>query len=597
MCQLRYQITSTRQQGLTCHVFAASIAILMLFAVAATAAPPGPGPQVGTNLGFLSESAGEWPFVDVFKTSSRWYRSGDCGWDCGDLSFDSNGWVTALDFDSFEFAHTIVFTRVAGKMPHGPGEDNRYVVLYDGVGFLEYDGADVISRDTFTDASGPHGRDVVSIDPVNTDTFIITIVLTARTWDPDEPVDANEYVRNIRVIAPGFESTYDTQIFHPTFLTNVDDFGVLRLMDWMDTINSETVSYSDYPTESSARWNQAPATIMAELANRLGVDIWINVPHRADQSFLTGLAGDLAGVLDESRKLYVEYSNEIWNPDFEAYIDVAVLGCNAYPDLIAGCDLDQTPGNGTLCENHREQAVPACDTARTRYTSQRSLESWTAFTAAFDNDVAGSSASRLVRVLASWTGNNALHEALLSYQDAYLSTDAFAVAGYFGWSLGGDPIVQSWDVNEPADMTTMFNRLSVEVDDTLDDIAADRQFLLTPGSRDYSSIPLVLYEGGQGLVAWGTNADTDDDDGDGVTNLDRANALFDAANRDSRMGDRYQQLLNGWRSRGGDVLFNHYVNCRTYTDWGRYGALEHQRQDHSSSPKYSTLMSFINSLP
>ena len=126
-------------------------------------------------------------------------------------------------------------------------------------------------------------------------------------------------------------------------------------------------------------------------------------------------------------------------------------------------------------------------------------------------------------------------------------------------------------------------------------MAWDRLFLSNLGSHDYSSIPLVFYEGGQGMVAWGTNAD-ETEDSDGVSNLDRTNALFDAANRDPRMGDRYQELLDGWRLHGGDVLFNHYVNCRVYNPWGRYGALEHQRQDHSSSPKYSTLMSFIDSL-
>ncbi len=589
--------SSNRFRRLTLHVLTTSIAAVLIFACAAAAAPPPPGPMVGTNLGFLSYDTGEWPFLDVFKTSSRWYRSGTCGWDCGSLELDSNGWVTELDFDNHEFAHTFIFTGVAGKMPHGESldeEDYEYVVLYDGVGFLDYDGVEVISREVFTDAGGSHGRDVVRVDPVTTESFAISIILTARTWDPDEIVDPAEYVRNIRVVVPGFESTYESLIFHPTFLDNLSAYGVIRLMDWMDTIEGGTVSYSEYPTESSARWNQAPATIMAKLANRLEADIWVNIPHLADQSFLTGLAGDLAGALEESRKLYVEYSNETWNKDFPSYVDLAVLGCNTYPDLVAGCDHDGlpgsgTPGNGILCEDHQEHPVPACDTARIRYTSQRSVEIWAAFTTAFDNDVAGSSASRLVRVLASWSGNTALHEALLSYQDAYLSADAFAVSGYFGWSLGGDPVVRDWDVGDSADMSALFTRLSAEVDDTLDDMAADRQFLLTPGARDYSSIPLVLYEGGQGLVAWGDNAKPE--------HLDHVNEVFDAANRDSRMGERYRQLLDGWRLRGGDVLFNHYVNCRTYSGWGRYGALEHQRQDHSSSIKYSALMSFINSLP
>ncbi len=610
---------------LTRRVLAISAAAWLVLACVAGAAPPGPGPQVGTNLGFLSNNAGEWPFVDVFKTSSRWYRSGPCGWDCGTLALDADGWVTALDFSTFEFAHTFIFTDVADQMPHGD-ITHEYIVLYDGVGFLDYDGsAEVVSREQFTDAGGSHGRDVVRVDPASSESFAISIILTARTWDPEEPVDPSEYVRNIRVIAPGglcsddpyqirmsaaecpsgatyasFESSYDTQIFHPTFLDNARNFGVIRLMDWMDTIDNDLTSYSQYPREASARWNPAPATIMAKLANRLGADLWINIPHLADEDFLmdptstTGLAVDLAGELDESRKLYVEYSNEVWNPEFDAFLEVAVLGCDTYPDLATACDNDEDSGNGIPCEGHLEQPVPACDTARTRYTSQRSLGIWEDFEDAFDNDVESSSASRLVRVLSSWSGHATLHDDLLSYQEAYLSTDAFAVGAYFGWPLAGDPIVQTWDASDAADMTALFGRLATEVDDTLDDMEADRLFLAN--TQNYSSIPLVFYEGGQGLVAWGPNAD-DEAVGNGPSPLEHANEVFDAANRDSRMGERYQQLLSGWRQRGGDVLFNHYVNCHAYRDWGRYGALEHQRQDHSTSPKYSALMSFIAGLP
>ncbi len=590
-CQ--HSITLDLQLQPARRILATSIATLLLLAAAAAAAPPGPGPQVGTNLGFLTYYGGEWPFVDVFKTSSRWYRSGACGWDCGTLALDSDGWVSALDWLSGEMATSFVFTDSAGIMPHGPGDDDEYVVLYDGIGLLDYDGAEVVSRQVMSGPGGPRGRDVIEIDAMAPE-LSITVVLTGRSsWDPAEVTDPAEYVRNVRVIVPGFESSYDTQIFHPRFLENLESFDVIRLMDWMDTINSDVVSYDDYPKETSARWNPAPAAIMAELANRLGADLWINVPHLADHDFLfaqdpvsqeaSGLAADLAARLDVSRKLYVEYGNEIWNPEFEAYLEVAILGCHALPGMFDVCNDDLDSENATPCEGHPDDPVPACDTARVRYTSHRSLELWQDVADAFDHHLADSSASRLVRVLSSRTGDSALHDALLSHEDAYQSTDAFAVGGYFGWSLGGDPAVQDWDLSDPADEAALIARLTQEVGDTLDDLEADRLFL--QGSPGYSSIPLVLYEGGQGLVAWGPNQDNA-----------HANQLFDQANRDELMGDRYEQLLNGWLARGGGVLFNHYVNCRAYDEYGRYGAFEHQRQDPLTSEKYSALIDFIDSL-
>ncbi len=590
----RHSIIPAAHRQRARRTFAISIASWLLFTAAVAAAPPGPGPQVGTNLGFLTYYGGEWPFVDVFKTSSRWYRSGPCGWDCGALALDSNGWVSALDWQNGEMATTFVFTDSAGTLPHGPGDDDEYVVLYDGVGLLDYDGAEILSRQVMSGPGGPRGRDVVELDAASAE-LSITVVLTGRsTWDPAEATDPAAYVRNIRVIVPGFESSYDTQIFHPRFLQNLASFDVVRLMDWMDTINSDVVSYDDYPKASSARWSPAPAAIMAELANRLGADLWINVPHLADDDFLfaqdplsqevSGLAADLAATLDVSRKLYVEYGNEIWNPEFDAYLEVADLGCHALPGMFDACNDDLDPNNATPCEGHPDDPVPACDTARVQYTSHRSLELWQDVADAFDHHLEDSSASRLVRVLSSRTGDSALHDALLSHEDAYQSTDALAVNGYFGWSLGGDPVVQGWDLSDPADKAALIARLTQEVDDTLWDLEADRLFLL--GSPSYSSIPLVLYEGGQGLVAWGPNQ--------GSAHVDQ---LFDQANRDQLMGDRYQQLLDGWLARGGGVLFNHYVNCRSYDEWGRYGALEHQRQDPLTSEKYSALMDFIASLP
>ena len=578
--------------------------LLVFVAHAVAAAPPGPGPQIGSNLGFLSDNSGEWPFVDVFKTSSGWFQSGACGWQCDTLDLDANGWVRSLD--PGEMAHAFIFTNSGGRMPHGPGDDDTYVILYDGVGVLDYDGvSEVVSQSP--------GRDVVRVDPASQDAFSITLLRTAATFDPEEVVDPDDYIQNLRVIAPGgvcsndpfqacmshgdcagtcdsFEQNHAQQIFHPTFLNNVRNYDVLRLMDWMQTIEAPVSSYADYPTPSSARWNQAPAAIMAELANRLDVDIWINIPHNADQSLIDGLAADLATNLSPSRKLYLEYSNEVWNPAFPAYTDGAVAGCSIYSDLTDACDQDQTAGNGLYCEGHAEQPIPACDTARKRFTSSRSKAIWTAFEDAFDQQLANSGDGRIVRVLASWNGNTTLHDELLSFEDTYLEVDAFATAGYFGWPLGGDPVVQSWNPQNPSHMDALFTRLATEVQTTLDDMAADRQFLLTPGPRDYSSIPLVFYEGGQGLFAWGANEASQ-------AALDHANALFDAANRDPRMADRYQELLDGWRQRAGDVLFNHYKNCQAYRPWDRYGALEHQRQPHGTSPKYTALMNFISGLP
>ncbi len=589
---VRLPLRSLRLSTLRC--VATTLTLVLLVSGTAMAASPGLGPQVGTNLGFLNDLAGEWPFVDVFKTSSRWYLSSATCWDCPGLEVDAEGWVESLP--AGHYAHTFVFSQVPNAMPHD-SISQHYHVYYDGVGLLDYDGAARL-------ISHQPGHDVVEVDPASDQAFAITILRTASTGLPGDTTPPSEYIRNIRVIAPGGVCSNDpfqacmnagdcpaggaptcelftdneTQIFHPRFLANVEPFDVVRLMDWSRTIESEITDYDDYPTEQSARWHQAPATIMAELANRLDADIWINIPHVGDENFASGFADDLAPVLEPGRKVYVEYANEVWNWEFPVHGAATAAGCNAYPALDCGTEAGS-------------------ESARARYTVDRAIDIWGDFIAAFDALPQDSGAARVVRVLSSQLGNHDLHGELLSHRDVYESVDAFAVGAYFGWFLGGDDVVQTWGYQTAQDLDPLFARLATEVGDTVGDMEWDRLYL----AGNYASIPLVFYEGGQGLVAWGDNQEGPLDPEDGVTsNWEHSALVFDAANRDPRMGDIYDQLLSGWQDRGGAVLFNHYVNCRSFRPWQHYGALEHQRfldDPNNTAPKYQALIDFIDGLP
>ncbi len=560
----------------------AALLLAVLFTTPATAAPPDPGPTLGTNLTWLRPNTGEWPFVDAFKTSLPWVPVQLFGCfacpEAGALDLDDNGWVRSLDAsvpNGGQAAVALLFLQAVDMYPAG-----QYTVLYDGTGSFDYGGSATL-------VSSQPGRDVIDVDPSNPEPLTITLYQTG----PD-------YARNIRVIMPGgvcsddafaacssdadcggtcdlFTDNYASQIFHPTFLNNARRFDVIRVMDWLETNQAEHVDYTDYPTLADAHWPMAPLRIIAELGNRLDADLWVTVPHTADNSFIELLATTLRDYLHPLLKVFVQYSGEIWNPDYDQFAYATQAGCDLFTALAAGCADDADPGNGIDCEGHPwPQWNYSCEIARQQYASRRSVDVFDRFEWVFGDT------SRLVRVMASQSGNTWLHGGLLGFEDAYRQVDAFATGAYFGWELGGDPQTANLNLDQ------LFQVLETqEVPATIDAMAADQGFLR--GVPEYASIPMIFYEGGQGLVTWGAV------EADPALQL-AVGDLYEAANGDDRMGDLYDQLLAGWRQQGGGNLLLHYSNVHIFRPWNSYGALTHQDQPHCDSPKYRALVRFID---
>jgi hypothetical protein len=93
---------------------------------------------------------------------------------------------------------------------------------------------------------------------------------------------------------------------------------------------------------------------------------------------------------------------------------------------------------------------------------------------------------------------------------------------------------------------------------------------------------VVAYEGGQHLAAVG----------DAINNTAIVD-LFQAANRDPRMGTIYTDYLNHWKATPNRRLglFIPFLLAERYGKFGSWGVLEYINQQ--SSPKYDALMSFV----
>jgi len=257
--------------------------------------PPNAKSPLAINLAGIADWSSDMAFVDVFKQSRQWIsQKKGRAWGKGDpLELDADGWVKRLK--EGQYAETLV-CNMRGHNPAG-----EYICLYDGKGRIEFWG------DGKVRSRGP-GRIVVEVTPKGSTFLRIT------------ETDPADYVRNIRLILPGFEKTYKTRPFHPAFLKRWSRFRAIRFMDWGATNGSPVAKWSDRNTprrQTQSGRRGVALEYMIDLANTLGADLWLCIPHQVDDDYVRRCAQLVKARLDAGRKVYVEYSNECWNGMFK----------------------------------------------------------------------------------------------------------------------------------------------------------------------------------------------------------------------------------------------------------------------------------------
>jgi hypothetical protein len=469
--------------------------------------------RLGINLSGARDWNTELPFVDVFRLARSWVSQREGSeWGQGPaLDLDERGWIKSLAPGCS--ADALMCTIAGGRFPQG-----RYTCLYDGSGT-------VTMLNVARIASRSPGRIVFEPNP-DSEGFALSIGAT----------DPGDYVRNIRVIMPGFEEDYADRIFNPSFLERWRSFRVFRFMDWMDTNGSKTAAWEDRPRVDDAVWTVkgVPLEIMIELCNRTGIDPWFCMPHRATDDYVWRFARQVGEELDRSRKVYVEYSNEVWNSGFEQ-TDYA---CDEGTRLGLSADRFQA---GLL------------------FSSRRSVDIFGIWT----RELGG--ADRLVRVMASQAANPWVSEQKLSFEGAYRECDALAIAPYMtlcpspsstpsAEEVGGWPVDRVLDYIEDAALPECVGWMR-----------ASRE------TADRYGVELIAYEAGQHAVGI-----------QGGENVDAATRVFMAANRHERMGRIYRRYLDSWELEGGG-LCSLFSSVEGWSKWGSWGLLEYFDDD---TPKF-----------
>jgi len=481
--------------------------------------PPEPNPKIGINFAGPADHGSEMPFVDLFRYSRPWAsQSTGQSWGKGPpLELDENGWVKKLAPGSW--AETPVTTIEGGHYPSG-----LYTVLYEGKGKITFNRTAEVKVDQ-------PGRMKILVDSQKGGLF-----LSLRETDPTNPV------RNIRVILPGHEDTYLKEPWNPAFLELWKGVACIRFMDFMLTNDSKVVKWSERPTLQSATYSLKgiPLELMIDLANRLEAPPWFCMPHQADDDYVRQFAVMVKEKLNPKLKIYVEYSNEIWNTIFGQHRHASKKGGEIRP-----------------------KAKPW--EAAWLFTAHRSLEIFAIWESVFDK-------KQLVRVLPSMIVNTHIGENILTYKDAFKNADAIAIAPYISMNVGPDTKpsldeVTKWSVDQVLDYVEN------------EALAESRKWMRANKKlADKYGLKLLAYEGGQHLSGI-----------KGGENNAELTKLFHAANAHPRMGVIYEKYLDDWVNEGGD-LFCNFSSVSVWSKWGSWGLLQHMDEDPAKSPKFKALM-------
>ena len=493
--------------------------------------------RIGTNLAGPSDWGAEWPFKNMMKYSrqwitfnSTWVSDGENPWDTqvlDQIPVDEDGYPLELPWSVAGTETTqVVRTVWANTLTLKEGV---YVVLYDGEGRIEidFDGS-IISR--------APGR--IEFEMKTKDNILALLIMESN---------AGNHIRNIRVLLPGTEATYQENPWTEEWLEKLEPFKVLRFMDWGNTNDSKLRHWDNRPRVEDYTYtiHGIPYEWMAEICNLKQADAWICVPHLADDDFIREMARFFRDNLNPGLKIYVEYSNEIWNWMF-----------------------DQTH----YCFNNGDQETPWPE--RITPFIQNALDIW--------SDVFTDQMNRIFRVVGvqgSW--QDVSNRIVGTMRPG--SFDAFTAAAYFGLSESAYDTLEQRGASATAEDVlflageTMRNESYVWLKQQTESIA------------HRLNIPLIYYEGGQHLTPepFGTDQPYNQ-------------SLMDVQTHPG-MYDLYQEWFDSLRTLVPDGQSSLFMNFSFISSksgkYGSWGILESQfHQDppyRTSAPKYQAILDNI----
>ncbi len=527
---------------------------------------------IGMNLAGVNDYEPSYPFINAMWGARPWLTrnaNGTGPWttNLNEIEIDENGYPLSVPFAASTGAPQIVFTLLPNTLKEG-----RYVLTYEGEGAFKAGGQTKILRaesGRIELLMGRQGKEQLEE---------ISILRSSR----------GNHVRNIRVVPVANEkSDLDAQPFLPEFLQFCQGWHSLRFMDFLGTNNSierawsrrkRTSFYTQVGTSGDVQgifgsplqsttlpWASGVALeLCIDLANKTGTPPWLCVPHLADDDYIRQMAELVKTRLDPALKIYIEYSNELWNWQFLQAQWMLRSEIAAEGVVRLG---GRPPWKGGKVPAHFRDGIVAQGEGidhpeRIAALFVRCFKVW--------DDVFGSTArARLVRVCAAQAHWPETGDRMLGMIMRNSGCDAFAVGGYFG---PDDAIYKRWEAAGAA----------LKAEDVIADMrkAVAQEAINLRRNADVAKkhgVRLVVYEGGQHIQPRGQK------------DVPYAPALGQAQSHPA-MYDLYAEHLRNSARQGVDLFCAFNSASRQGTRYGSWGHVEFYGQPASQAPKYRALL-------
>ncbi|TWU17250.1 hypothetical protein Pla52o_54250 [Novipirellula galeiformis] len=564
---------SSRRRFLKSSVAGASIAVFPAHANAIATGVEFSLP-VAMNLSAANDYSPGFPFKNLLWGARPWLTRNVndlTGWDSeqqASLKLDREGYPLQVPFVGADGSQHDVFTILPNTCRPG-----RYVLLYDGQGKIESGGRTQIVKSN-------RGRVELQMMHARGDENLeILRILKSDAADP---------IHNMRMIPIELEhADLDAEPFLDEVVEYCKQFHALRFMDWLETndsinrdwaarkttrfftqcgVTGDVVGLTDDPVP---QWQRQYASGVAlelciDLANATKCDAWLCVPHLADDDYIFQMAVLVKERLDPDLKVYVEYSNEVWNWQFQQAhwnLHSAAIG-----NLLAATPIASWQPSRSPKLNQHGVAVNRVGInfpERMGIATRRILAIW-------ERVFAGRDRNRLVRVAAGQASWQEVSARCLNTVVRNGGCDAFTVSGYFA---ADDAIYRRWE-KLGADLT------AAQVIEEMKEVIASesaRQIKSVSQMCQRGQVDFVVYEGGQHLQPRDQQATS-------------YMPALKAAQFDRGMAQCYRELL---RLHAG-------ANCRLFTAYasvgeqgsryGSWGHLERYTQAVTEMPKMQALV-------